>query len=457
MKEHPRPGMRTQRRRSRVWMLTTGALSFAVSVIVIFSLPRYTPAVDSADYEHIAQSIAGGQGIGTTMIDPRTRRAVVIPDVLRPPLYPIVISPAYMLAGRTLARLLTAAIGAVAVMLLFVLVGDLWGTRAGLCAALLASVYPPLVITNVALLTEPLFLVFQLALMIGLVRFGRNPGGYAWPVALGVMVGLESLTRGNGLLFLPLAMFGVWSASSGPPRSRTAQTIAVLGATALTLAPWAIRNAERFGHFVPTTDEAGYTLITVLNGRSRHEGGEADIRVWPPEIASAAGKSEELLVRHPFELTRLNGPAIGNKLMARALRYAWSHPGYAVKAGVLNVLRSLNLISGWYTSFRAYAGVGVPDAGIWRSLVPVSYLLYVLALAGAVVLTVTRSLARPPIVFWLIPATALLSSGWVGGALRYSVPLDPLLLALAALALTFCAPRLVRRLPGALPLLEGRG
>jgi hypothetical protein len=421
-------------------MLAVGCLSFAVSAVLIFTLGHYTPRIDSADYENIARSIVNGHGIATTAVDPRTGRLFTAPDTFRPPLYPVALSPAFAIGGLRLARLWTAAFGAVAVMLLFALVRELWGERPALVAGALAAVYPPLLICNVSLLTEPLFLCFELAALLGLLRFRRQPSGLGWPVTIGVSVGLASLARSNGLAILPLAMLTVWWACKDRRRG-TAAAAVTLAAAALTLAPWIVRNEVVLGHFVPTTSEAGYSLITVLNDNSRAHGGEPDDNVWGPDIASAAGVSEQQLAE-PAVWFGLDGVKIGQKLLGKSVRYIWAHPGYAVWASALNTLRTLDLVHGEYTGFGPYGTIGVPRSRIWSLLLPATYLVYALALLGAVALVRRRELLRPPLSLYVIPVVLVVSTGLVAGAMRYRVPLDPLLLAFAGLGLSAWSSRL---------------
>ena len=432
--------MTVRRREDLAPMLAVGCASFVVSAVLIFTLGHYTPQVDSAGYENIARSITNGHGIATTAVDPRTGHLLVAPSTFRAPLYPIALSPAFAIDGLQLARLWTAAFGAVAVMLLFALVRDLWGKRPALAAAALGAVYPPLLICNVSLLTEPLFLCFELVALLGLLRFHRHPG-LGWPAAIGVSVGLASLTRSNGLAILPLAMLGLWWACKDRRRA-TAAAAVTLATTALTLTPWIVRNEVVLGHFLPTTSEAGYSLITVLNDQSRAHGGEPDDGVWGPDIASAAGISEQRL-EQPAVWFTLDGVKIGQKLLDKSLRYIWAHPGYAVWASALNVLRSLNLAPGEYTGFGPYGTLGIPRSPIWSLLLPATYLVYALALLGAVALLRRRELARPPLSLYVIPVVLLLSTGLVAGVMRYRVPLDPLLLAFAGLGFSAWSSRLM--------------
>lgn len=423
-------------------MLAVGCASFAVSAVLILTLGHYTPQVDSAEYENIARAIVNGHGIATTAFDPLTGRLLIAPDSFRSPLYPIVLSPAFAIGGLQLARLWTAALGAVAAMLLFAVVRELWGRRPALAAAALAAIYPPLVICSVGLLTEPLFLCFELLALLGLLRFRRQPLGLGWPVAIGVSAGLAALTRSNGLLIPFVAMLGLWFACNNRRRATAAAAVS-LAAAALTMIPWIVRNELVLGHFLPTTTEAGYGLIAVLNDYSRTHGAEPDFSVWAPDIASAAGISVQQL-EQPGGFFRLDGVAIEEKLLDKALRYLRAHPGYAAWAATVNTLRTLDLAPGLWVGFRGYQGLGIPASPIWKSLLPATYLMYALALLGAITLVRRRELSRPPGVFYAIPVLLVLSSALVAGGLRYAVPLYPVMLAFAGLGVSAWSSRVAQ-------------
>ncbi|MBV9311470.1 MAG: hypothetical protein JOZ73_11590, partial [Solirubrobacterales bacterium] len=202
-----------------------------------------------------------------------------------------------------------------------------------------------------------------------------------------------------------------------------------------------IRNELVLGDFVFTSSETGYALTTVLNDRSRADNAESAFTV-APEIASVTHLSPQRLTQ---VFPTLDTAKVGNKLLTRAFHYALAHPGYTIKAEALNVLRSLDLANGRYIGSSAYEALGVPPSPIWSLLLPFTYLVYALALLGAVVLLRRQELSRPPLVFYLVPLVLLLSTGLVAGGMRYRIPLDPVLLAFAGLALATLVEQLRSR------------
>lgn len=86
--------------------------------------------------------------------------------------------------------------------------------------------------------------------------------GASWrrTAAGGVLLGLTALTRGTALAFFPFVLlFGL--TPLGPRaatlRGRARRIAVVLLAAGLSLAPWTVRNALRYGTFVPVSSESG--------------------------------------------------------------------------------------------------------------------------------------------------------------------------------------------------------
>ena len=133
-------------------------LALALRVAVIAADSGYEPAHDAFDYDRHARAIAAGDGYPESgyVVDGG-------PSALRPPGYPYFLGGAYALSGDSveLGRLANAALGALAVLLLYLLANRIWGRRVGLVAAALAAVFPPLVLPSRDLLSEPLFIAIE--------------------------------------------------------------------------------------------------------------------------------------------------------------------------------------------------------------------------------------------------------------------------------------------------------
>ncbi len=221
---------------------------------------------DSVSYWHLARRIARGEPYAYP--DERAR-------IFRTPLYPLVLSPLFLVWGDhppvLAARLIGVALGVWAVWEIMRLGRSLAGWRAGLGAGVLAACYPGAVAMSVFVLAESLFSPLMAAGLVWLVlayeRVKRRKNSAMVAVAAGLLSGLASLARPSWLLFLPFALVfllldrrcRLWD------RGRLAAW-ALLG-LAVAMTPWWYRSYRLTGHFVLTTLQVGASLYDGL-----HEG-----------------------------------------------------------------------------------------------------------------------------------------------------------------------------------------
>lgn len=157
-------------------------------------------------------------------------------------------------------RVSTAVLGVVGVVLIVTLTRKLAGMRAALVAGVVAAVFPMLWINDGMLLSETLYVPMILLALHGAYRFWERPGVGSAAV-FGFTMALAALTRGEGLILLgvmPLAL--LWGL-----RSRGFATIAKWAAVmwvvgALMIAPWIGYNLSRFREPVLMTSSTGAVL-----------------------------------------------------------------------------------------------------------------------------------------------------------------------------------------------------
>lgn len=94
---------------------------------------------------------------------------------------------------------------------------------------------------------------------------GMRGSSYFGGAALGLALGLATLCRPT---FLPwVALLLVWLLWSAIRQRQFARVFAVVAASTLVLAPWAVRNWIEIGRPIVTTTHGGYTLLLANNER----------------------------------------------------------------------------------------------------------------------------------------------------------------------------------------------
>jgi 4-amino-4-deoxy-L-arabinose transferase-like glycosyltransferase len=314
---------------------------------------------------------------------------------------------------------------------------QLFDTRVGLVALGVAALYPPLIVLGFTLLSEPLFVMFELAALAAALQARRAGAGKAlrWALVAGVLAGLAWLTRSNGyVLLLPLALL-VWTAR---PRFRLralAAPLAVVAAALVVIAPWTLRNAFVMDAFVPVSDNDGYTLAGTYNESARTDedfrGGWRPAQLDPAYARLAARTTGEL------DQSRTLGSA--------ARRFIADHPLYVAEVGACNTLRLVFLAwtaCGDNTDVtRGYRGEERVGYAVAWSAVAGFAVVALLAFAGAF----TRAVRVAPRSVWLVPAVLWLTV-FVLAANRFRAPLEPFLIVLAAVALVSGRDHLTARL-----------
>ncbi len=419
-----------QRPRPRLAYCFAGLVVVAliVRIAVVIATPDYQARTDAADFDRLAVSLADhGRFPSSAEWAPRG------PTAFRPPLFPVALAAVYTVVGTgsehtrwEAGRVMEAALGALAVGLIFLIGWRLWGPAVGLVAGGIAAVYPPLVLVGTSLLSESLFIPLVLGAVLAALLHRDSAHRWRWAVLAGVLTGLAALTRGNGfVLAIPLA-FLVWEHRSPPRRPGLRAPLAVVLATILTVVPWTIRNYSVFHQFVPTTTEPGYALAGTYNAADQYR------KVFPALWYPPLDQMRAVAAAHPDA----NEAQVSSRLTSIGLHYIEHHPGSLLRTGYLSALRLFNLQGPTLEEVFSF-GEGYP-LRLAQYSVYAFWLLLGLAVAGAL----TRGARRVPAALWGVPAIILLSTLFLEGLTRYRSPADPFFVLLAALALVSLAGRL---------------
>lgn len=410
-------------------------LALALRLLVAVGTADVAPRYDAADYDRHAAHIAAGAGY-----PPSTYAAAGTPSAFRPPAWPYLLGGLYDVTGQrwAAARLLGALLGALTVLLVFLIARRLWGRSTALTAAGLAAVLPPLVLLNASLLSEVLFTPLVLALVLVLLRAQDAARRWPWAVAAGALLGLAALTRAAGLVLLAPAAWALWRASDATaPRRLAGPAVAAL-AMAAVLTPWTVRNLDAFGTLVPVSTQSGYTLAGTYNDEARRPDGFRCANRIPAQVPALAP-----ILHAPGRDEAQLDAALGSA----GRRFAGEHPGYVARCLLLNGLRQFNLGGSRWLTVMSYEEMGIPRR-LTAAVTASGYLLLALALAGVVLARRRRRPRAGPAWLWAVPALMFLTTIVISGAPRYRAAIDPFLVLLAASALAPVRLRRPRRARG---------
>lgn len=409
-------------------------LAIALRVAVVAADSGYRPANDAFEYDYLARSIAAGEGY------PRSGYLLHGgPSAIRGPGYPYLLAAVYASSGdsQLAGRLVGVALGALTVLLVYLIARRVWGRRIGLLAGGLTAVFPPLVLLSRELLSESLFIPLTLGAVLCLLNFRRSGGALRWAAAAGALCGLAALTRNTALPLLIVAPLAVWTARPRLSPDSLAAPLLVLACAALVVAPWALRNSAQFGRFVPLTTSAGITAAGVYNETSYRESDTHG--AWrDPQIVPG--------LTPLFTTPGLDEADVDASLRTGAREFALHHPGYIAEVFAWNLARMFELADGSVVSTGGrildQRGIGSADPAAERVGLAI---VAMLALLGAIALARSkpRSAGQPPriprgpLFLWAIPILMIVATAFLNGLPRDRLPADPFLLILAAIGLAW--------------------
>jgi len=362
--------------------------------------------------------LSGREAWRGTADDPAPGTAFVAPG------YPVLLAGIYKLTGPanvesnfTVLFFVQAVIGALGCIFAFYLARRVFGSTLVGWLAWLATAGSYFLITS-AVKVNPQVLAGTLVTWSVLMIVAAADTASLWRYLLaGVVAGLTVLVVPGFLVVLPLAYLWMLTYGKGSGGKRFALSLVCVLLFVVVVAPWTIRNYTVFNKVVPVTDSFGYHFWVGNNARAN--GGD---RVLGGSVEATALRPQ---ARQKYE-------AVGHEVeryrtMARDA-YTWIRE---------DAFRSIQLRLHTYTFFwfGRNAWLKHPLDYQHPMVLPVTVLMLMLVLVGVGVRKTERQRARAwmlYIVLLLYPIPYALSH--VTSLPTHRLPLDPLLLILAAYA-----------------------
>ena len=192
-------------------------------------------------------------------------------SALHGPLYPIVLSISSRLGGTTyfdhkfLSLLIGTAVVAFVGLVARSVAPNKHQNSIALIAMLFAAMYPNLWLVDGVMFPEGLMALCTTAVVYAAYRWRdseKTGHRYAWAIAMGVLVSLSALTRGEGLLLAVLIIVPWILLRRDLPLQLRIKNIALAAlASLLVLAPWFIRNSQSFEVSVPLSTNGNELFV----------------------------------------------------------------------------------------------------------------------------------------------------------------------------------------------------
>jgi hypothetical protein len=178
------------------------------------------------------------------------------------------------------ARALEALLGAVAIVIVYLLGRRIAGRAAGLLAAAGVAFYPPFIHSTGALLSEPPAILTLPAAVLAFLWAADRRGTWEWALP-GVLLGLTALIRPEyllvGLALCVVALVHLWRERGA--RGALLATGLLLLAFLLPIVPWTVRNLVVLDRLVPISTGGGKALYvgTYLSADGDYQRVKADL------------------------------------------------------------------------------------------------------------------------------------------------------------------------------------
>lgn len=430
---------RTARRQAVLWVVIFIAIVLRVGAALYLgdSLmgDQQERAFDQVSYNALAQSLLAGRGYsfeqdwypGFTKAGAQTAHWSF--------LYPLYLVGVYTVSGYhpLAARLVQALVcGVLSLWLIYRLGRRLAGEQVGLVAAGLGAVYAYFVYYDAALMTEAFFTLgvlasFELSFaLLGIDKTKEDPAptqGLGGWLLLGVVFDVTALLRQTLLLWLPVWLAWVyWAGGAFNRQSRRIRWYGPLVSMAVMMAfilPWTVRNYAIYGAFLPLNSNAGYAFYSANHP---NHGTQFD--------QDYAAPLPEDLINRGLDEAQWN-----TALTRRGLEFILTDPQRYL---MLSLDRVPIFFNAWFS----------PESSLASNLMRVlSFGLYLPFFLYGLVLSFRDAKRFVSIyLFALVYSTMHI---FIWASVRYRLPIDALLMPLAAMALLDVARRIGQRFPAA--------
>ena len=345
------------------------------------------------------------------------------PTSFRAPGFPLLLAAIYSIAGENnfiIARIVFCITGALLCLPVFFCGRALQNEKVGLIAATLVTVYPNVLYYTIHFSSEPLFtLLLTLSTYLWLCAWKRD--SLICFALSGFLLGLAALTRPVAFYFSPFIVAGIlWIGRRQFSRSFYTAAIFILG-LGIPIVPWAIRNYQVHDRWLPF----------VSNGGSTFWGANNEIVLNNPQFrgqwvsTERMGEQKDDVKQLPNEVDRD--------------RLEWAHGKQFIRGHIRDLPRLT-----WYKLVELWTPICRTPNKKFNLIIGLSYgVTLPFMIWGFWMFVSAKQRPFAEIIIMVVPiVSTVLSSLVFYGSARFRSTIEPLLLLLAAIAVTHLLSKL---------------
>lgn len=255
----------TRRSSDRIWLIAIMSFVLMLSCFFVLVHNNYfllgdleEPNNDDVKYVRSAETLLQGGPLTYINHDGGTEpSAFIMPGM--PLLLAAFIGPFGQEGGITAFRLFQCLEQTACVYLLFLIARRVFDRRIAIAACVIAALYPPDYFSSGVILTESTFRLLCMLLVLTMM-IAVEKRKLSWYITVGVLTAAAAYFKPQASLFPAILLF-LWLRERYTLSEIVRYTVAVIGAYAILLCPWWIRNWLTFENFILFTSSAGSPFL----------------------------------------------------------------------------------------------------------------------------------------------------------------------------------------------------
>ena len=373
---------------------------------------------------------------------------------------PYFLAGCYAIAGedgfKTLARFVQVVLSIFTVLIAHAIARRIGaGPRTALLAAALVAFNPTQIAFTHYFWAESVYTFFSTWAVWLLLRSQDGERGGKLAYGAGIVGGLATLTRGLFITQVPLVMAWLVFGGSGPRKRRLACAALFLLGVLTSVLPWSARNTMRYGSFLFVSSNGGAVLAKGANP-IRPENHDLGLTGWSEELRAYtnahAPDYEGVIPMRPRYMS--DDLVEQNNVRTRdGLRFMLSHPALTIDHARIRLQYLVNPTSFLIRHIRE-GYYGELPAWFAEPLILLTLLASMVVMALFIIGLIANTWDRDKALIVLMVMGSLSACALVAAVSRYRVPIVPLMVPYAAIALV-SGPRLREAVRGPVFWLVG--